>query len=85
MLCELETNCVSLERVLEYIKGNPQEAPWHSDDFQNPPNPNWPSEGKINFANYQTQYRPGLDLVLKGESVFVHPMHSVGIEECFLH
>ena len=64
---ELETNCVSLERVLEYIKGNPQEAPWHNDDFENHPNPNWPSEGKIHFINYHTKYREGLEPVLKGK------------------
>ena len=32
MLCDLETNCVALERVLEYIKGNPQEAAWRSEE-----------------------------------------------------
>ena len=67
MLCELETNCVSLERVLEYVKGNPQEAPWYNADFQNHPNLNWPSEGKIHFINYHTKYREGLEPVLKGK------------------
>ena len=30
------------------------------------PLPNWPVKGEVSLENYQTRYRPGLDLVLKG-------------------
>ena len=32
---------------------------------QDPP-PEWPQYGVVNFEKYQTRYREGLDLVLKG-------------------
>ena len=64
-LCEIENNSVALERVLEYINENPQEASWKSDPkFE--PEQDWPQEGKVQLLNYETQYREGLDLVLKG-------------------
>ena len=30
------------------------------------PLPNWPVKGEVSLENYQTRYRPGLDLVLEG-------------------
>ena len=33
---------------------------------QDPPK-EWPQYGVVKFDNYQTRYRPGLDLVLKGK------------------
>ena len=33
------------------------------------PDQDWPQEGKIQFLDYNTQYRPGLELVLKGTEV----------------
>ena len=65
MFCDAENNSVALERVLEYTNENPQEASWESDPkFE--PEKNWPQEGKVQLLNYETQYREGLDLVLKG-------------------
>ena len=76
MLCDLETNCVALERVLEYIKGNPQEAAWRSEEsFESA----WPEKGCIDLVNYETRYRPGLDLVLRGISLKVDGQMKVGI------
>ena len=78
MLCELETNSVSLERVLEYINENPQEANWES-DYSDQPGHDWPQDGKIQFSNYHTQFRPGLDFVLKGISMNIDKQTKVGI------
>ena len=76
MLCDLETNCVALERVLEYIKGNPQEAAWRSDEHFDVC---WPKKGCIELKNYETRYRPGLDLVLRGISMKIDGQMKVGI------
>ena len=42
-----------------------EEAPLHIPE-QDPPK-EWPQHGVVKFDNYQTRYRPGLDLVLKGK------------------
>ena len=78
MLCDLETNCVALERVLEYINENPQEAEWKL-ETESDNHSQWPKQGKIELVNYQTRYRPGLDLVLKGISMTIGAQMKVGI------
>lgn len=40
------------------------QAAWVVPAFRPPKE--WPPEGRVDFSNYQTRYRPGLDLVLKG-------------------
>lgn len=79
MLCDLETNCVSLERVLEYINGNPQEAQWEGPVSGQQLSDNWPSRGQIDLVDYETRYRPGLDTVLKGISMSVQEKTKIGI------
>ena len=37
----------------------------------NRPDPNWPEDGSIQFDEYATRYRPGLDLVLKNVSCYI--------------
>lgn len=66
MTSDLETNVVSVERIKEYSETE-QEAPWDIDETRPPRS--WPEEGKVNFESYQTRYRAGLDLVLRGISV----------------
>ncbi|KAJ2390705.1 hypothetical protein H4S02_001710 [Coemansia sp. RSA 2611] len=39
----------------------------------------WPSSGAVEFKDYSTRYREGLDLVLKGLSFSVQPKQKVGI------
>ncbi|CAJ0833879.1 2763_t:CDS:10 [Entrophospora sp. SA101] len=60
--CEIETNIVSVERVKEYIE-LPSEAPLVIHD--NRPAPTWPHSGLIEYNDYSTRYREGLELVLK--------------------
>ena len=38
----------------------------------------WPQHGEIEFKNYSTRYRPGLDLVLTDISFTVRPGEKVG-------
>ncbi|KAG1678446.1 Canalicular multispecific organic anion transporter 2 [Nymphon striatum] len=70
----VESNIISVERVLEYTR-LPQEANWNSSK----PDKSWPSSGVIKFSNYQTRYRKGLDLVLKGINFDILPSEKVGI------
>ncbi|KAI5296425.1 hypothetical protein KEM56_005448, partial [Ascosphaera pollenicola] len=59
---EVETNIVSVERVLEYTS-LPSEAP--EVIFKSRPPVGWPREGGVTFNNYSAKYRPELDPVLK--------------------
>ncbi|KAK7488019.1 hypothetical protein BaRGS_00020764, partial [Batillaria attramentaria] len=73
---DLETNIVSVERIKEYTD-TPTEAPW-SLPGRRPPG-DWPDTGTVNFLNYSTRYRPGLDLVLKGLNCHIQGGQKVGI------
>ena len=39
----------------------------------------WPEDGVVEFRNYATRYRPGLDLVLRGISFRIKASEKVGI------
>jgi ATP-binding cassette, subfamily C (CFTR/MRP), member 1 len=73
---EVETNIVSVERVLEYAN-LPSEAP--DVIFKNRPNLGWPAHGAVKFENYSTRYREGLDLVLKNISLDIRSHEKVGV------
>ncbi|KAH9935900.1 metal resistance protein YCF1 [Epithele typhae] len=72
---EVEQNIVSVERILHYIELEP-EAPWEVADVVPE---QWPAEGKVEFRNYSTRYRPELDLVLKNLDITVNPHEKIGI------
>jgi ATP-binding cassette subfamily C (CFTR/MRP) protein 1 len=76
MTSEVETNMVSVERIREYQQ-TPQEAP-HDIPEQDPPK-EWPQYGVVRFENYQTRYREGLDLVLKGIDFEIMSGEKIGI------
>ena len=73
---EVETNIVSVERVLEYSK-LPSEAPEIISKCR--PNASWPSQGAVEFINYSTRYRPGLNLVLKNVNLKIRPHEKIGV------
>ncbi|KAG9295694.1 hypothetical protein G9A89_001711 [Geosiphon pyriformis] len=74
--CEIETNIVSVERVKEYID-LPSEAPEIIPD--NRPAPSWPQNGLVEYKDYKTRYRPGLELVLQGVSFTIDSKEKIGI------
>ncbi|KAF7558692.1 hypothetical protein G7046_g5461 [Stylonectria norvegica] len=73
---EVETNIVSVERVLEYA-ALPSEAPEIIAD--NRPPVAWPAKGEVDFVNYSTRYREGLDLVLKNINLDIKSHEKIGV------
>ncbi|EEH23283.2 hypothetical protein PABG_05494 [Paracoccidioides brasiliensis Pb03] len=73
---EVETNIVSVERVLEYAN-LPNEAP--DVIFKKRPQIGWPSQGGVQFKNYSTRYREGLDLVLQDINLDIKPHEKIGV------
>ncbi|XP_037803863.1 canalicular multispecific organic anion transporter 2-like [Penaeus monodon] len=71
---EMEANIVSVERINDYLVRE-QEASWTTSDTPTA----WPEEGRISFRNFQTRYRAGLELVLKGITCSFKPAEKVGI------
>lgn len=76
MTVEVETNIVSVERIMEYCE-LPSEAPAIIEDHRPPAH--WPSEGRVEFKNYSTRYRPELDLVLKNINLSIKSKEKIGI------
>ncbi|OQV14983.1 Multidrug resistance-associated protein 1 [Hypsibius exemplaris] len=73
---DLENAIVAVERVKEYSEV-PQEADWVNTKFRPPAD--WPKRGQVDFEDYQTRYRPGLELVLKGLNSRIASGEKVGI------
>ncbi|KAJ5573877.1 Metal resistance protein YCF1 [Penicillium hispanicum] len=73
---EVETNIVSVERVLEYAN-LPSEAP--EVIFKRRPAIGWPAQGAVSFKDYSTRYREGLDLVLKDITLDIKPHEKIGV------
>ncbi|CAG0894697.1 unnamed protein product, partial [Darwinula stevensoni] len=76
MMAEVETSIVGVERIKEYCE-TPVEAPWEIPEKK--PKDGWPQEGTISFRDYQTRYREGLELVLKGISIDIKGGEKVGV------
>ena len=74
---DFETNIVTVERIKEYSEA-PREAAW-VDESRPRPSPDWPQTGRVQFSNYQTRYRPGLDLVLRGIDADIAGGEKIGI------
>ncbi len=73
---DLESNIVSVERIIEYTK-IPQEDEWFGDTSKL--GDIWPSNGEIGFCHYSTRYREGLDLILRQVSLNIKAGTRVGI------
>lgn len=73
---EVETNIVSVERVLEYAR-LPSEA--QEVNPRNRPPVSWPANGEVQFKNYSARYREGLDLVLKNVNLDIKSHEKIGV------
>ena len=73
---EVETNIVSVERVLEYAR-LPSEAPEVLSKHR--PKISWPAHGAVDFRNYSARYRQGLDLVLKNVNLHFKSHEKIGV------
>lgn len=73
---EVETNIVSVERVLEYSR-LASEAPEVISKHR--PAVSWPSKGAVSFNNYSTRYRPELEPVLKNISLSIKSHEKIGV------
>ncbi|RDL39375.1 putative multidrug resistance protein [Venustampulla echinocandica] len=73
---EVETNIVSVERVLEYAR-LPSEAPEVIPRHR--PAVSWPAAGSVQFNNYSTRYREGLPLVLNNIDLDIKPHEKIGV------
>lgn len=76
MTVEIESNIVSVERIMEYSKLESEAAEIVPDKR---PGSKWPFNGSIEFNDYSTRYRKDLDLVLKNINLSIKPMEKVGI------
>ncbi|OQR74305.1 multidrug resistance-associated protein 1-like [Tropilaelaps mercedesae] len=72
---EVEASIVASERIDEYADVKP-EADWIVEPR---PTAEWPENGAVTFDNYSTRYRDGLELVLKGIDLDIHPSEKVGV------
>ena len=73
---EVESNIVSVERVIEYAN-LPSEAP--DVIFKKRPAIGWPAHGGVSFHHYSTRYRPELELVLKDINLDIKPHEKIGV------
>ena len=76
---EVEANMASVERILHFTNGIPQEAKDPEGSAAVVLDPAWPSKGAISFKGYNMRYRTGLDLVLKDLDIDIAPGEKIGV------
>ena len=76
-IADMEKSVVSVERIQEY-QNTPVEAAMTLDSDQQLQE-SWPDQGEVEFCNYATRYRAGMDLVLRGISFKILPKEKIGI------
>ncbi|CAE1165293.1 Probable multidrug resistance-associated protein lethal(2)03659,GDP-mannose 4,6-dehydratase sdnI,Bile pigment transporter 1,ATP-binding cassette transporter abc2,GDP-mannose 4,6 dehydratase,GDP-mannose 4,6 dehydratase 1,Multidrug resistance-associated protein 5,ABC transporter C family member 13,GDP-mannose 4,6 dehydratase 2,Multiple drug resistance-associated protein-like transporter 1,Canalicular multispecific organic anion transporter 2,GDP-mannose 4,6-dehydratase,Cystic fibrosis transmembrane conductan len=76
VIVQFQTSFISVERVNEFCHLQ-SEASWHIDNEDI--DQNWPVTGNLEFNDYRTRYRPGLDLVLKGINCYIPSGEKVGV------
>ncbi|EDO16987.1 hypothetical protein Kpol_1041p45, partial [Vanderwaltozyma polyspora DSM 70294] len=76
MSVQIETNIVSVERILEYCE-LPPEPPHEIEETK--PEKSWPAHGSIKFIDYSTKYRKNLDPVLNKINLEIEPREKIGI------
>ena len=77
MVCALETNAVSLERIFQYSAAG-EEAAWKADRDEELPEA-WPASGRLQLSNLTVRYRQDLDPVLTELSLTLEAGERVGV------
>ncbi|KAF9906098.1 hypothetical protein EC991_000965 [Linnemannia zychae] len=79
--CDLYVHMIAVERVQEYAELKTEAPLSTSPDSEagRALERNWPQEGRIEFIDYSTRYREGMDLVLKDISFTVEGGQKIGI------
>ncbi|KDO18969.1 hypothetical protein SPRG_14806 [Saprolegnia parasitica CBS 223.65] len=72
---ELETDMVSIERLVAYAQLPPEAALASNAALPE----SWPHAGAVTFTNVQLRYRPGLPRVLNGVSFSIRAREKVGV------
>jgi ABC-type multidrug transport system fused ATPase/permease subunit len=73
---QLENSLIGFERCLKLIEC-PSEKPMVEENDEKLKN--WPENGKIEFKNFSTRYRPDTDIVLKNINFNVKGNEKIGI------
>ena len=77
-LSKLEISMIGLERCKTLLKIEAEKNP-EKDITQDLELKHWPNEGKINFINVSTSYRPDTPLVLKEINFEIKPGEKIGV------
>ena len=77
-ISKLEISMIGLERCKTLLKIETEKNP-EKNNIQELEEKNWPNEGKINFINVSTSYRPDTPLVLKDINIEIKPGEKIGI------
>ncbi|PVD27422.1 hypothetical protein C0Q70_12580 [Pomacea canaliculata] len=72
----VETDIVSVERIVQYIE-LPSEPAWVVEGHR--PQADWPRDGDIRLQGYSTRYRPGLQLVLNKVTAHICSGEKIGV------
>ncbi|KAH7515548.1 hypothetical protein FEM48_Zijuj10G0038500 [Ziziphus jujuba var. spinosa] len=75
-LCNVENKMISVERILQFTN-IPSEAPLVIETCR--PDPEWPTDGRIELENLHVQYNPDLPMVLKGITCTFPGEKKIGI------
>ncbi|KAM7356664.1 uncharacterized protein ACRADG_002316 [Cochliomyia hominivorax] len=74
---ELENHMTSVERVLEYAKLAPESLVESEETLH--PTGQWPSNGRIEFVDFNLRYSPDADYILKNLNFTIEPKQKIGI------
>ena len=77
MVCALETNAVSLERIFEYSREG-EEADWEREQ-DHEVGEVWPGAGRLEVKDLSIRYRPELEPVLSEISLSLEPGERLGV------
>ncbi|KAK3040790.1 hypothetical protein RJ639_029134 [Escallonia herrerae] len=75
-LCNVENKMISVERILQYTN-IPSEAPLVIENCR--PQPDWPTNGRIELENLHVQYNPAGPAVLKGITCTFSGKRKIGV------